>query len=256
MHTLPLIAGLSLSTLVAALQGHAHDQTASCSRSPLILQDQQTCPAAAAVAVRKEPAAPVIKIEPELWNDYDERYRPDAAYTLPPGWEGPDHCAAEFCLYSSREAAGGDGMVLVTTARNAYLAAAQDEVPPLAGVVEPTAFYEAPVPGKGIGLIANRTIRRGEVIMQRVPAMLIQATPHLDLDPDVREDLYRAAVDRLPTRTRDRFLRQMGDTVYDKAEKNAFRMFLDGDRKYSAHLGVFPEISRFNHDCRPKCVPC
>jgi hypothetical protein len=108
------------------------------------------------------------------------------------------------------------------------------------------------VPGKGIGLIANRTIRKGEIIMQRVPALLIQDTPHADLDRETREELYQTAVDRLPEPTQERFLRQMGTTLFDKVEKNAFRMFVDGDHRHSLHLGVFPEVSRFNHDCRPK----
>jgi hypothetical protein len=141
-------------------------------------------------------------------------------------------------------------MSLITTARNAYLTA--NSVIPRGVGIEPTAFYEAEVPGKGAGLFANRTIRKGEIIMRRAPAMLIQSTPHLDLDPEVREKLYRDAVDRLPEPTRERFLRQTGDTIYDKVEKNSFRMFVDGDRKQSVHLGLFPEVSKFNHDCRPK----
>ena len=69
------------------------------------------------------------------------------------------------------------------------------------------AFYEAEVPGKGIGLFANRTIKKGEIVMQQTPALLIQSTPHLDLEPEVREELYKEAVGILLEGTREQFLR-------------------------------------------------
>ncbi|SPQ18409.1 11710e0e-142a-46de-943a-1574ed97504a [Thermothielavioides terrestris] len=180
---------------------------------------------------------------PELWDERDGPYQQAQGYGVLPQWQGLEHCATEFCLFSNREA--GEGIALITTARNAYLAS--NYVPSPTTGVEPTAYYEAEVPGKGRGLIANRTIRRGEIIMQRLPVLLIQMTPHVNLDPELREQLYQAAVDRLPEPTRARFMRQMGATVYDKVEKNSFRMFVDD----SLHLGMFPDVSKFNHDCRP-----
>jgi hypothetical protein len=238
-----LIAGLSITTLAAAFGGHV-GKTKNCLWSPLIREDQLTC----AAPVLKRVAPSVIQVEPELWNEYDERYRPAADYKLSAPWKGPQHCFAQFCIFSNKEK--GDGMALITTARNAYHSA--NYPIPTHKRIEQTANYEAEVPGKGTGIIANRTIRKGEIVMQRVPALLIQATPHLDLDPEWREDLYKIAVDRLPDATRERFMRQMGSTVYNKVEKNSFRVFVDGDQKHSAHLGLFPEISKFNHDCRPK----
>ncbi|KAL2184008.1 SET domain-containing protein, partial [Thermothelomyces heterothallicus CBS 203.75] len=171
-----------------------------------------------------------------------------AGHELPDPWKGPEQCHAGFCLFSNSEAGGG--LSLITTPRIAHLIATSKEIPESTGI-EPEAFYEAEVPGKGSGLIANRTIHKGEVIMQRGPALLIQSVPHIDLEPGRRLELYQAAVDRLPEPMRSRFLRQAGDTVYDKVEKNSFRVFLDGDRKHSIHLGLFPDMSKFNHDCRP-----
>lgn len=211
----------------------------------MVVEDRVTC---AAPQPKQKPQL-LFEVEtPELWTSEHDRYERPRDYKLPPAWKGPEHCFAEFCLFSNPDA--GEGMALITTARNAYITA-NSFIPRSVGV-EPTAFYEAEVPGKGTGLIANRTIRKGEIIMQRAPAVLIQSTPHLDLEPEVREKLYRDAVDKLPEPTRGRFLRQTGDTIYDKVEKNSFRMFVDGDRKQSLHLGLFPEVSKFNHDCRPK----
>ena len=244
MYALALIAGLSTVIFAAAFREQL-DKPESCSWSPLAVEDRVTC-----AAPRPKQRAPLLfNVEtPELWTSEHDRYERPRDYKVPPPWRGPEHCFTEFCLFSNPDA--GEGMALITTARNAYLTA-NSAIPRSLGI-ERTAYYEAEVPGKGTGLIANRTIRKGEIIMQRAPAMLIQSTPHLDLEPEVREKLYRDAVDRLPEPTRERFLRQTGDTLYDKIEKNSFRMFVDGDRKQSVHLGLFPEVSKFNHDCRPK----
>lgn len=244
MHTLPLIAGLSIAGFANALREETV-KIKSCLWSPLIREDQLTCAASAS----KQRPSTILKVKtPELWDEYDGRYEPRKDYTVPPPWQGPEHCHKEFCIFSNPEA--GEGMSLVTTSRSAFAVAIAEM--PLSTGLDPGTFYEAEIPGKGTGLIANRTIRKGEIVMERSPALLIQAVPHVDLKPEVRDEVYQAAVDRLPEAGRGKFLRQVGSTIYDKIERNSFRIFVDGDRKHSAHLGVFPEVSKFNHDCRPK----
>ncbi len=251
MYSLRIIAGLSAVSLAAGLQGTIIEPE-TCSWGPFLRHIQLTCEAPQPKRQTPQPST-AFKVDiPELWNSPNERYEPPRKYKLPPGWTGPEHCFTSFCLYSNPDAGNG-GMSLITTSRNAFLVA-NAQLPPSSGV-EPTAYYEAEVPGKGSGLIANRTIRKGEIIMQRAPSLIIQSTPHIDLERETQEKLYQAAVDRLPERARQLFLRQTGDTVYYKAEKNSFRMFVDGNRKHSAHLGLFPEVSKFNHDCRPKYAP-
>ncbi|GAB1310619.1 SET domain-containing protein 5 [Madurella fahalii] len=244
MHSRPFLSVLSAATIAAALQTQLTN-TEICPSNPLFRTDQLICAAPRPKAKTVAPA--FIKVEPELWEN-DERFKRPSDYKVPPSWEGPENCFADFCVYSTKEK-GDSGMVLITTARNAYLAANFPNLP--RSSIEPTAYYEAEVPGKGIGLIANRTIRKGEIIFQHLPSLLIQSTPHLDLEAEVRENLYQSALDKLPEAAREKFLRQMGDTVYRKVEKNSFRIFMDGKRKYSAHLGIYPDVSRFNHDCRP-----
>ncbi|KAK4248619.1 hypothetical protein C7999DRAFT_30983 [Corynascus novoguineensis] len=157
---------------------------------------------------------------------------------------------SEWWSQSRVAGASGGGMSLITSPRMAHVVAdSQDSL--LSSGIEPEAFYEVEIPGKGSGLIANRTIRKGEIIMQRAPALLIQNHPHIDFEPGLRLEMYQAAVDRLPEPTRTNFLRQTGDTIYEKVQKNSFRVFVDGDTQHSAHLGIFPEVSKFNHDCRP-----
>ncbi|KAK4144437.1 uncharacterized protein C8A04DRAFT_36681 [Dichotomopilus funicola] len=171
-------------------------------------------------------------------------------YTPPAPWTGPEHCSTEYCVYSNPHASHA-GLSMITTTHNL----SDDTLTANSGLeieLKPGIdYYEAEIPGKGIGLIANRTIYKGEIILQRGPALLIQSTPHVHVPPDRRLEMYEAAVDRLPSETRKHFLRQVGDTVLDKVQRNAFRVFVSGNGTDSAHLGVFPEVSKINHACRP-----
>ncbi|RYP51773.1 hypothetical protein DL768_002959 [Monosporascus sp. mg162] len=115
----------------------------------------------------------------------------------------------------------------------------------------PPPFYAADIPGKGVGLIANRTIRRGELIMVRPATMMVQIAAHRGLDPENRDMLYKRALSRLPKRAQDSFMRQMGRDIGEKIDMNAFQVYVDGKNESSSHLSSYPEASRFNHDCRP-----
>ncbi|KAL2271348.1 hypothetical protein VTJ83DRAFT_719 [Remersonia thermophila] len=241
MHTLSLLAGLSAAGLAAAFHSHV-DTTTSCLWSPLVREGQATC--ASPRPVLKQKIQPDEE-QPGLGRASQNNTSKEHA--LPDPWVGPEKCHGQFCLFFNPKA--GDGLSLLTSARIATVAA---DLPfPLNLGVEPGAIYEAQVPGKGAGLFANRTIRRGEIIMQRTPALLIQSELHIELDPAAREALYKAAVNRMPAASRERFLGQIGDTVYDKVEKNSFRVFVDGENTHSPHLGIYPEVSKMNHDCRP-----
>ena len=94
--------------------------------------------------------------------------------------------------------------------------------------------------------------------MQRLPTMLIQFDmPGRDAGPgsgneltgDERLAMYDKAVARMDERTRESFNSQVGDDAVSKVDRNSFRMFVDGDE---GHLGAYPDVARFNHDCRPK----
>lgn len=249
MHTLPFLVGLSAAGFAAALHEQQIGKTDSCTWSPLVPEYQLTC-----VAPFLKQHRPWLRSNVETSktrHGVSEGYEPPERPGAPNLWKGPERCSAGFCLFYNQNAGGG--MSLITSPRMAHVVAdSQDSL--LSSGIEPEAFYEVEIPGKGSGLIANRTIRKGEIIMQRAPALLIQNRPHIDFEPGLRLEMYQAAVDRLPEPTRTNFLRQTGDTVYEKVEKNSFRVFVDGNTQHSAHLGIFPEVSKFNHDCRPKFV--
>jgi hypothetical protein len=65
--------------------------------------------------------------------------------------------------------------------------------------------------------------------------------------------VYDAAMARLPKSRRDAFLAQMGHDMHAKIETNCFLTFVHGvGDEPSSHLTCYPDIARFNHDCRPK----
>ncbi|RYP10565.1 hypothetical protein DL765_008069 [Monosporascus sp. GIB2] len=144
----------------------------------------------------------------------------------------------------------GGGIVLITSQRNANIVSSLPTALD-AHEASPPPFYAADIPGKGVGLIANRTIRRGEFIMVRSPTMMVQVAAHLGLDPENRDMLYKEALSRLPKRAQDSFMSQMGRNIGEKIDMNAFQLYVDGRNESSSHLSCYPEVSRFNHDCRP-----
>ena len=163
------------------------------------------------------------------------------------GWHGPHECIDEYCIYSNQEI--GDGIVLVTTTENAKLVA---DFPPVTDAVSSRLGFEvADVPGKGAGLVANRTIRKGEHIMISPPAMMVHTDAHKELSPEDRSSLYDMAIDELPDHGREIFMRQMGSDIADRLDKNGFGMHI-GTEEGGGHIGGFPGASRMNHDCRPK----
>ncbi|KAI1484835.1 hypothetical protein F5X96DRAFT_662733 [Biscogniauxia mediterranea] len=177
---------------------------------------------------------------------HDENEEPTEA---PAAWREPENCVNETCIFANNEIGGG--MVLLT---NRYYA---EKVKSFPGVSEsdsatPPPFYLEEVPGKGIGLVANRTIHKGEIIMVRSPTLVAHWGLLVRMEKGARDALYDSAMGKLPTARREEFMSQMGEGVHGKIETNCFQLYVDGGKKGSSHLGCYPEISRFNHDCRPK----
>ena len=212
-----------------------------CPSNPFIHTDPQTCKREdSRLKIIAKPRTPISNNDRGATSSNNK-----SEESLPHPWQQSETCFKNFCLFFHKES--DNGISLITTLDNA-LTVANLPADILSVSVEQTAFYEAEVPGKGVGLIANRTIRKGEIIMQQLPALVIHPTPHVDMHPEEREDFYRLAIKQLPRKTQESFMRQMGESFYEKVVKNSFRAFVDD----VAHLAVYPKVSRFNHDCRPK----
>ncbi|ORY66298.1 uncharacterized protein BCR38DRAFT_473569 [Pseudomassariella vexata] len=175
----------------------------------------------------------------------------EEATRIADSWKGPHSCEERYCVWSNT-GFSGQGMSIVTTMANHQRV---ERLPKVTARLEGASshFLLAAVPGKGLGLIATRKIRRGERIMAVQPAILV----HLKfIEESELEDQYRLlelAVNKLPTARKDSFMAQAGDLgghrISDVIFTNSFQMSLGEEDGF--HLGNFPEVSRFNHDCRP-----
>ncbi|KAI2462972.1 SET domain-containing protein [Annulohypoxylon bovei var. microspora] len=231
MRATVLCGHLALASTAAGLI----TQAGFCLSSPLQRSEDQIC------------ASPDLVSDSRL-NTPLEVLKWDHHSTSPrPSWEGPEHCVNETCIFSNQGL--GDGSVLLTTERNARIAS---NFPIAVGpTVTTPPFHIAEVPGKGIGIVSDKKIRKGEIILVRHPTMLVQTAPHVGMEQATRDMLYDLAVENLPQRGQELFMGQMGRDVHDKIETNCFQLYIDGANESGSHLGCYPEISRFNHDCRP-----
>ncbi|KAL8297957.1 hypothetical protein RB597_007059 [Gaeumannomyces tritici] len=186
------------------------------------------------------------------------------------GWSGPHACVGVYCVHANAEL--GDGIVLFTTDRNAKhvmdlrptahdaLESSSSSSSSSSSDLKDPPFAERALPGKGLGLVAKRPIRRGELVMAEAPAMLTQKRVLEDRSGRYVEALG-LAVRSLPAARRKAFMRQgrSGDGVggyeiLDILLTNSFRLALAGEGEAGFHYGNFPSASRINHDCRPNLV--
>lgn len=155
-----------------------------------------------------------------------------------------------ICLYTSLTFARGRGISLITTPSEAK-AIAQLEAftnpSALADVnIERNPPYESrALPGRGIGLIANKTLYRGDHIFSHTPVLAVNDRLHQSTTPTDREFIQNGAVARLPEATRQKFLALHGhfggDPISDIINTNSF------DVEFSLakqdHYIVLPETS-------------
>ncbi|KAF2402643.1 SET domain-containing protein [Trichodelitschia bisporula] len=189
---------------------------------------------------------------------------PDSSYDEP--WSSRSRClrfqnsTERYCVYTSTTFAGGRGISVFTTperaAQIARLPAFTDpEV--LHGVNhEPNPPYEArTLPGRGIGLIANRTLHRGDHIFSNTPVLLVQESISEDFFLKDHGPFHAEAVERLPERSRAAFMNLCGhfggDPVQDIINTNSFEVVMFDDEDDVPFNMVVSEISRLNHACRP-----
>ena len=162
-----------------------------------------------------------------------------------------------LCVYTNASFSDGRGISIFTTPQVAAEFAA------LLPFQDPTVlarknintmtrgWYSQALPGKGIGAIAKKDFRRGDLVMAHTPLLLAHGENILTT-PD-RERFLRIAIDQLPQPSQALFLdlakiyNEPSIIVQDVVKANAFEIQL-GNRM---HLAVFPETARMNHDCGP-----
>ncbi len=176
-------------------------------------------------------------------------------------WSSPPKCITQTrrdsnttrldCLFTSTEFRNGHGMAMITTTATAsHLVGAEafsDKPLPLAsqrrGSQEPS--YEiVPVQGKGRGVVARRRIRRGEILMVDVPALLVGISFLADTKPHHRRRLLKQALGQLPRETRENvYGLHRSSSKYEVDAilgPNSNTVMIAGDE---VHIGLFPSIA-------------
>ncbi|EQB55494.1 hypothetical protein CGLO_04585 [Colletotrichum gloeosporioides Cg-14] len=191
-------------------------------------------------------------------NQSERNLRNNTRQNEPVEWTGPHGCAGNFCLYANRGFAAGRGVVIISTLENVQKLKGMEAKFQIAD--DPSAskpsFRVTEVEGKGLGMIANKSLARGDTVMLKTPVLIahrafIERTPPAEQHP-----LLDFVAQLLPASTRETFLGQMGHfgghKVVDIMQTNSFQMDLGGGAQGDGHhYGNYPEVSRYNHDCRP-----
>ncbi|KAI3322411.1 SET domain-containing protein [Xylariaceae sp. AK1471] len=173
---------------------------------------------------------------------------PSVSFTSTSAWTGPELCTNGTCVFTN--AAQNGGIALITSPQHAEII--QSYTVSDDGGAYPPPFYREEIEGKGIGLRANRSIAKGEVLMVRAPTLVAQADALVDLEAGVRDMMYNIAIARLPKDRRNAFMAQMGSGPHGKVNTNSFQMFVHGaGEQGTSHLTCYPDVAQFNHDCRP-----
>lgn len=201
----------------------------------------------------------------------------DCDYQHKHAWTHSNQCftsaksGVEFCAFTDNNFADGRGTSFVMPARRAdYIATSPAFTDPevIAGVNQdlvrtiPAVYEMREFPGKGMGLVAAKPIRRGDLIMANTVSLVIDYRAFEDLPKDEYQQLQAFAVDNLPAAHRDAIMRLSTHFASDLphvarvdkiAATNAFDIEPDADDAEQDHgfFVVFPEIARMNHDCRP-----
>lgn len=167
-------------------------------------------------------------------------------------WRASSDCFEGYCVYTN-DGFFGEGISLVTTATN-YRRVTQIQVPETTPISYREKSRTADIPGKGRGLVAIRTIRRGEQIMATRPALLVHRNIFGDLPLQEVYQLMDMAINNLSKPRRESYLAQAatmgGHRITDILFTNSFQIALKDSDGF--HYGNFPEVSLLNHDCRPK----
>lgn len=154
----------------------------------------------------------------------------------PPKTEG-NSSTPQFHLYALEEFAGGRGISILTTPERIEAFGNLPSLAPDPNESWSTIYEEREIPGKGRGLIAKKTLHRGDTIFSNTPILL------LDDDLPDRPKWSRAAVGGLPVPTQKLFwelCRPDGsDLVMGRIDVNVFDVEIGG----TSFAALFPEIA-------------
>jgi hypothetical protein len=156
----------------------------------------------------------------------------------------------QYCAYTIPEFASGRGLSIVVSPHNLHNIIDTNITHNLLEPSYPLStdlphFYETTLPGRGRGLIANHTFKRGDLIMIARPVLIIDESSFDTLAKEERFAFQRRAVEALPEEGRHLFRALAahwgGDEVEDRIITNAFGVGCGFDgRKFAV---VVPEAA-------------
>ncbi|KAF2248851.1 SET domain-containing protein [Trematosphaeria pertusa] len=111
------------------------------------------------------------------------------------------------------------------------------------------------IPGKGKGLIAGSSVKRGQIIMLDSPRIIASAQFPARMTRSEGLQLFNFALNWLPDEDRNLVLsldKSLGGTDIENIMKtNSFACQIDDGGVGDGYMCLFPSVSRINHACRP-----
>lgn len=190
------------------------------------------------------------------------------APNLPGGWYDAEQCVSGYCIYANPTAAGGAGVVTITTTSSLEKLKAMERNlgnPDRSEIPNPPPYEIKDVPGKGKVIVATEPIKRGTRLLSSEPALIVHRNFFNETFPEKQEPLLEAAVKLLPAETQKRIYGQINPeinvlTLKDVVNRRPFEANLGltwvGKEGYDQekHLINFPGAEPLHHDCRPNAA--
>ena len=190
-------------------------------------------------------------------------HNPKLAISSLPTWVDPPFCISQpkstpdsppYCIWTSRDFRAGRGISIIATqeaantlASSRWFLNAHVQIP---NTVPTPGYKVTPLPGRGLGLIANRTYKRGDLIMSEIPLLLSSlGLEKSSISEAEQARLYRNAVSRLPITSR-----KIIEGLHGYPDQSAARKFAANAFNIFDFAGLFPAVARMNHDCRPNAA--
>jgi len=113
-----------------------------------------------------------------------------------------------------------------------------------------------PIPGKGLGVRSKAILIRGQTAQSYTPLLVVQDLVMQVVPQKDYALVLRQGVERLPPASQklfnDLWGHWGGNPDYDKINTNAFTAMIGQSQQF--FWSVYPETSRYNHDCRPNTM--
>jgi hypothetical protein len=192
-------------------------------------------------------------------NTNPDHIPPTTYWSMTPKCTQQSKSTPNYCVFTSSTFASGRGISILTSPEHA------EELTKLPAFADPTVhrnlgvnqlstppFVARQMKGRGIGLVANRTIMRGEWLMSFTPAFMMPQDTYDAIAPHDRLQLQRLAIQQLPHRLRNSSESLFGqggdDFIDDMIGTNSFSLTITTeDGRYgvqnSDYSFLFPEIA-------------